>query len=195
MNGYYPNAAQMASVSGYRYGGFGRRFVATVIDLFLVSAVLALAGGVLLAATDSRILIDAAANSRVNGTAEAIVASIVSMLYFIGTTAVGGSVGKRILGMRITNAVGQAPGLTVAVLRGWWMVLTLLLALVLAIAGRTYNADPEAGPVAGSIKLINFSVVAVEGIWVIGCLFVLGSVHKQALHDKFAGTYVIRASS
>jgi uncharacterized RDD family membrane protein YckC len=185
-------AAQMHMASMYTnawvapapaYGSFLRRLGALLIDsvlafvvLFIGILVVGLAGG--------ENGFDRLDQLDTFGAGPATVMNLVFAAITIGFTALGGTPGKRMVGLRITNREGGVPGPALAAIRSWPWIAVALCNLGFWIASRgTEGAD--------ATLLESVSTIA-QIVWFFGCFVVLGTRYKQALHDKLAGTYVIR---
>ena len=131
----YPAPAAYASPG--RYGGFWIRVVAYIID----GIILGIIGGIFsvpLGVNYSNV------NSLSSGAARASngIDLVLSLVYFVGLwTYLGGSIGQRVLGMRVVDAsTGQPIGLGKAVVR--W--LGLLLSFFVCFVGVIWVAfDPR----------------------------------------------------
>jgi uncharacterized RDD family membrane protein YckC len=141
------------------YASFWRRGAALLLDTVLIVAVAIIPLGVLTALGR-----DFAASA---------LAWAAGSLYFWLTNAFGGTLGKRLLGMRVVDLEGAAPGLT----RGFMRSILPNWLGVLVLAG------------SSSVGI----VIAVGAIQLADLLAVFRSPLRQALHDRMAGTYVIRA--
>lgn len=112
------------------------------------------------------------------------------ILYGLGFTALGATPGKRLLGLRIVDREQRRPGLARSFVRNlipgfkWcWPILIFLL-------------DPRFDYYLEVYQPLRFIVL----LLFFGPLFVLISElaaiaekpYRQVLHDKLAGTYVIR---
>jgi uncharacterized RDD family membrane protein YckC len=185
-------AAQMHMASVYTnawvapapaYGSFLRRLGALFIDAIAVF-VLFLIGGFMVGLLGGTDAVDNMSAADQFGTGGSIVSNLILLVFVVGFTAIGGTPGKRIVGLRITNKEGGLPGLAIATIRAWPWIAVVLCNLAYWLAARGAN-NPD-----------SFILEAASGlaqlVWFVGCFFVLGTKYKQALHDKLAGTYVIR---
>ncbi len=134
---------------GRAYGGFWRRGIATAIDWALISVVVSLSIGY-----HGQL---ATPHSTVKVVVYYALAVLVVWLYFAALEACAwqATLGKRVVGVRVTTLDGQRIGVGRATAR--------LLAKLLSLA------------------LLGFGFV-VAGV----------DARKQALHDKLAGTLVVR---
>ena len=111
-------------------------------------------------------------------TAWTVAATVLGLLYGLIEGFTGWSPGKLILGIRVVDESGQrAP------------VGKLLLRYLVKYSG---SVLAFAGLVAGASVLSSAGQLVALGI-VVGCFLVLGKA-RQALHDKIAGTAVLRKS-
>lgn len=181
---YPPQARQ-------EYGSFWRRFFASWIDS-IIQALVAIPVGLLVfaySATDS--LSDMNGVSSAN-TAFSVAAALMGLVFVIGFNAFGGTPGKRALGMRVTDKDGNNPGLASAILRSCFPIMSLLLSGVWIISNGGFQEGDEIDTLLASTVITSGLTLLINAIWFIGCLLVISDQHKQALHDKIAGTYVIR---
>jgi uncharacterized RDD family membrane protein YckC len=123
MGGYQP----MAVASPGSYGGFWIRVVAYIIDAIILGII----GGILSVPlgvnySDVNSLTSAAARTS-NG-----IDLVLSLVYFVGLwTYMGGSIGQRILGMRVVDATtGQPIGLGKAVIRWLGVLLSFFVCFI-----------------------------------------------------------------
>ncbi len=123
MPGYQP----MAVASPGSYGGFWIRVVAYIIDAIILGII----GGILSVPlgvnySDVNSLTSAAARTS-NG-----IDLVLSLVYFVGLwTYMGGSIGQRILGMRVVDATtGQPIGLGKAVIRWLGVLLSFFVCFI-----------------------------------------------------------------
>lgn len=167
---------------GVRYAGFWLRVVAALIDgiaLIIVWEILSFfipkPNGLTPPAPDSslevqlaylRALMDSPAP-----TLPALVTAVVSWAYFVfqETSKAQATLGKRVLGIRVSRADGSRLSLGAATLRTWPMYLHNIAWLV-----------------SGSL---NFVVLFLA---LIACIAVAFSSRKQGLHDKMAGAFLTR---
>jgi uncharacterized RDD family membrane protein YckC len=152
-----------------RYAGFWRRFFALFLDS-IVSGV-AIFGFVLV----------------VSGTGLEVLQSLASLAYFALLDAGGGTLGKRVFSVRVIDVAGNAPGIVRGILRHpFGLAYALMDVGLFAIAA---IGDLE---LAFGAALISILVLLGLGVGsVIDGLWMLGDPHRQTLHDKLAGTYVV----
>lgn len=166
------------------YGTFWRRFGALAIDM-IIAFVLLVMGGFLVALLGGERAIATLENADRFGSAGAILSNVVLVVVTVICNAMGGTPGKRVLGLRITNKDGGLPGFALAVIRAWPWIVVLLCNLAFFMVARN-SSNPDSA-LLGGVSLL------AQVIWFIGCFFVLGTKYKQTLHDKLAGTYVIKS--
>jgi uncharacterized RDD family membrane protein YckC len=171
---------------GFVVAGVGARIVAYLIDMVLVSIVPTL---ITLFVTDFAGIFEAGWSARLNGasrmtvpvTTEIVLASLISVaiqyLYFVGFWTSGGRAtpGMRGLKMQVVDArSGETLSLTAATLR--WAALGAPLALLSLIE----PLQPVAGLLSACLLVILF-------------LTTITNDRKQGLHDRWAGSLVIRS--
>jgi uncharacterized RDD family membrane protein YckC len=166
------------------YGSFFRRFGALIIDMIIV-LVLFFIGGFMVGLVGGSDTVQTLEDADRFGSAGSILSNMIMTAMIIGFNAIGGTPGKRMLGLRITNQEGGLPGFALATIRAWPWIVVLLCNLAYWFAASGSDG-------ADSSLLEGVSVLA-QVIWFIGCFFVLGTKYKQTLHDKLAGTYVIKS--
>ncbi|HEY8953589.1 MAG TPA: RDD family protein [Candidatus Dormibacteraeota bacterium] len=123
MGGYQP----IAVASPGSYGGFWIRVVAYIIDaiiLGIIGGILSVPLGVNYSDVNS---LNSAAARTSNG-----IDLVLSLVYFVGLwTYMGGSIGQRILGMRVVDATsGQPIGLGKAVIRWLGLLLSFFVCFI-----------------------------------------------------------------
>ena len=123
MGGYQP----IAVASPGSYGGFWIRVVAYIIDaiiLGIIGGILSVPLGVNYSDVNS---LNSAAVRTSNG-----IDLVLSLVYFVGLwTYMGGSIGQRILGMRVVDATsGQPIGLGKAVIRWLGLLLSFFVCFI-----------------------------------------------------------------
>lgn len=141
------------------YAGLGQRFVARLLDGILVGVV-----------TSIVVFILPGINAR--GLLGGVLSSLAALGYFIVMeTSRGATLGKLVLGLKVTDADGRSPISTDASFRrNAWMLLGLL------------NGIPLIGWLAGLASLAIVIVIAVT---------ISNDDRNQGLHDQFAHTLVV----
>ncbi len=155
--------------------GFWRRLAAFLVDVTLLGSAGSLSG---------LILFDQYAALGAFGP---LVGLIVAALYFglLNSRLGGGQTpGKRLLGIRVTNAAGTAlsPARSLVRLLLLWVPGTLNNIIVLGLVG--------------NLRLASFLTLPVI-VWyaVMAYLFVFNRRTRQTVHDLLVGTYVVRTGS
>lgn len=111
-----------------------------------------------------------------------LMAFLMALAYFWALQATGGAtLGKRLLGLRVVRATDQSPA-------GAWVsgVRTILFLIGPAI----FTFSPGAGFLGAT-----FISVLGAAIWFADCWVLARDPQKRALHDKLAGTIVVRKAS
>ena len=179
--------------AGLFYADVPNRIIAYIIDAILVGIVGLILGAVLFAILGAPTTSTVVANGQglfgisvethtnfLSLIAFAILGLAISAGYFIYTwTAMRGTVGMKVLGMQVGNAVDGATITMDQAIRRW-----LALGGVFSLA-QTLNQFPLLGILIGLAALI----------WTIALLVTTAqSPTKQGLHDQFAGTMVVKAA-
>ncbi len=147
------------------FASFWRRFVAACLD------------GVILTVT-----------AGVIGVAAAWVVStdlpIVEILYSILFISYGATPGMHVLGLRVVDAERQRPGMVRSIRR---YILPALSSLpwFFVFAGSDVLLDAQ----VSVLIVVSLALIAIS---ILDPLWMIWDEHKQMLHDKLAGTYVIR---
>jgi uncharacterized RDD family membrane protein YckC len=186
------------------YAGFGRRLAAYVIDavlltiglvvLVIVLSIFAVVGLL----SSGQDLADPNLNLGVTLSFYAI-AFVLSWLYFAGleSSAWQATIGKRALGLLVTDANGRRIGFGRATGRYFAklpvgiigivvaFVAAVVLLIVLGLAG---NPGGPQGTVVGLVALL-VGAVSAGGVT---ALFIQATRRRQGLHDLMAGTLVVR---
>lgn len=141
------------------YAGLGQRFVARLLDGILVGVV-----------TSIVVFILPGINAR--GLLGGVLSSLAALGYFIVMeTSRGATLGKLVLGLKVTDADGRSPISTDASFRrNAWMLLGVL------------SGVPFFGWLAALVSLAAVVVIAVT---------ISGDERKQGLHDQVAHTVVL----
>jgi uncharacterized RDD family membrane protein YckC len=144
---------------------FSRRLVAACLD------------GVILTVTAA--VIDSAAASVVSTDLP-----VVEVLYSILFIAYGATPGMRIQGLRVVDAERQRPGI-VRSIRRYILTALWILPWFFFFGGSDVLFDVQ-------VAVMIVAWLAVIAISILDPLWMIWDEHKQMLHDKLAGTYVIR---
>jgi uncharacterized RDD family membrane protein YckC len=201
-------AMQQESLVWYRredHAGLPRRLLACLVDAAILIAVLS-APGVIVTAMHQQTITAPAPNQRSAGRGTLAVFGLVVLLmiatpynvFLRGTR--GGTVGYRVAGVRLVDMSGGIPARATVLRRYLLSILIPIVFYVLlsaAFAARdqpmTTNAPPRptAGQsVGGVIFLAIFMALLLGNYWM-----VIRDPRRQALHDKWSRTWVIRRSA
>jgi uncharacterized RDD family membrane protein YckC len=167
------------------FASFGRRLAALALDALVATAVWCalVVGGVQLAGALTEGQVEYGWVSTVFFGGLYLFIPIVSSYFWFGNS-VGGTPGKRLLGLRMVTEKGRAPGLVREFVR-----CLIPAALVLAMMLIPLMVDLYPGPwtvVGVIVSYLAFALVCVDHLWM------LWDKRGQTLHDKMGGTYVIR---
>jgi uncharacterized RDD family membrane protein YckC len=165
------------------FASFGRRFGALLIDgIGLGIVALVIAAAINLPGTAVQTTTASGQTSSVmvtNSGWSSVLMAVLSAAYAIGLwVSSGATLGQRALGLHVYGAEGPRP-LTVDRAAIRWFLLFGVLYLVGAIV----VAAPDAAGVVGLVQLVWVIVLAVT---------TYQSPTKQGLHDKYAGSLVVR---
>jgi uncharacterized RDD family membrane protein YckC len=179
------------SVPAYEYASFWRRLVASWLDSLILGIPLLIVSVMVSAATGFETETVPPGVYLVN-----LAIFVVPVAYHVVGTRRGGTPGYQALGLQVTNAAGQQPSLRQACLRQIFLIASMVVQVVYLIIGMA-SADTET--ITPRMLIAVFGGGAIVGlislIYTLGCLMVIWDDHKQALHDKIAGTYAIRKRS
>ncbi len=152
-------AASVApSPSGVRFAGFWIRFLARLVDSIIVMVPIFIILGMFGLMSTPNYYSSGPSPASVVGI---FIGSLLSLIYFIALDATGGTLGKRIFGLRVINLQKENIGV------GRALVRHLVFSLI------------------GIIPFIGWLFVFLGYIWV-GI-----DKHKQGWHDKMAGSFVM----
>jgi uncharacterized RDD family membrane protein YckC len=183
----------VAGPAGLYYADVPNRIIAQVIDAIIVGivslivfAVLASIVGApttLTTVPDPNSILGVRFETHTNFVSvliNTLVAAALSAGYYIYTwTAMRGTIGQRLLGMQVGNATDGATITMEQAVRRW-----------LAVGG-AFTLAQALNPLPGLGLLIGLASL----VWVIALLVTTAqSPTKQGLHDKFAGTVVVKAA-
>jgi uncharacterized RDD family membrane protein YckC len=176
----------------FAYASFWRRFFALILDSILVGIAAVSLIAILWGVTGIELFdIDTTGDSFSLSASNWPIA-ILTTAYFVYLNGRGATIGKKALGIIVTGREGKAPGLKRGILRGIipavGSALDPILSLVTDIANEIggWDAALTTGLVGLSILLGYSLFQIVDG------LSMLGDDHRQTIHDKMGGTYVIR---
>jgi len=148
--------ADWSPAASRAYAGFWRRAGASLVDWLLFLPVTLIFGGAL------------------TGAGPELIAQLAWLAYAVPLDAQGATLGKRVLGIKVTDAAGEPPGLGRSATRH---VLDVAYALLIVVGLHE----------AAGILLVLGLVGLVDVLWM------LWDEERQTLHDKLAGTYVVHA--
>jgi uncharacterized RDD family membrane protein YckC len=149
------------------------RFAAFVVDVIVISVVMAILDAVGLTNTFSAAGDPATMEGAFGSTRDAVIQAIVGLVYFVVlTTLFGATLGKMALRVRVANTEGATPPFGKVALREF-------------IKGGVAPVPYVLGAAFGSGVVVLVFVVVV--------FWVLIDDRRQGLHDKAAETFVIRA--
>jgi uncharacterized RDD family membrane protein YckC len=162
------------------YATFFRRYCAMLIDSFGIGIV-----GIVITARLADHVVAGADGTLVAG----VVTFMLWLAYYVLGNGRGATLGKRLLKLRVVDAEGQPPGIC----RGLVRILPSLGACLLVsglVGVLVVSGEPWAslfGSSGGNLLLL--LPLIIDGLWM------LWDPHRQTLHDKLAGTYVLAAGS
>jgi uncharacterized RDD family membrane protein YckC len=177
-----------------RVTGFWRRFFALIIDTVIILVAI-----YLIDTGDSTLPfapIDAGVADRAGSAAfwAWLLETLVGVGYFVMLNARGATLGKRLLGRRVVDTSGAAPGISRAARRyiipalGHLVALAAVIAMAAGYSGGNFDQLLAAGAI---ILVVSFAVnlfIIYDG------LSMLWHPDRQTLHDRMGGTFVVRAN-
>jgi uncharacterized RDD family membrane protein YckC len=182
------STAPVAGPAGLYYADVPNRAIAYIIDAIILGVVNAIVGAVLGSIGLNSFTVDLNATTigglltynPIVGLIQAVIFAAISAAYFIYTwTAMRGSVGQKVLGMQVGNASDGKTLTTEQAIKRW-------LAL-----GAPFGIAQALNPLPGLGILIALAAF----IWFIALLVTTAqSPTKQGLHDRYAGTVVVKAA-
>jgi uncharacterized RDD family membrane protein YckC len=167
------------AISTSPIAGFWRRITALAVDLLILGVPTLLLGLALFRWAEGL------------GQAGRLVGFVVALLYFglLNSVFAGGqTLGKRMLGIRVTDRSGN----TLAPMRS--VSRFLVIAIPYFLNGLWFDADPA------SLRLPEYLLVALivfvvfGGLGAIAYLFVFNRRTRQSLHDLAVGSFVVRGA-
>ena len=182
------STAPVAGPAGLYYADVPNRTIAYIIDAIILGIVNLVVGGVLSGIGLNAFTINSNPTNISNllsynpvvGLIQAVIFAAISGVYFIYTwTTMRGSPGQKVLGMQVGNATdGQTLTMEQALKR--WVAL-----------GAPFGVAQALNPVPGLGILIGLAAF----VWFIALLVTTAqSPTKQGLHDRYAGTVVVKAA-
>lgn len=175
----------MTTIATNRYASVGKRFVAIIIDGFLLQILYFIAYGKPPAPEDL---------STPKGIAYNLLAAIIGWIYFalMESSSLQATFGKRLLGIVVTNTDGDKISFGRATLRylakSFW-ILIFIFAFLVALMTRTINGGQS--PYLAFVGLLFLIAIAVLFI---GYLMAFFTPEKQALHDIIARCLVVNGN-
>jgi len=184
---WYPTAA-----SRYAYASFLRRAAAYVVDTLLILIAVVLAELALHAVTGIQLYEKRNTSNSFSVTFSGWPVYVPMLVYFIWMNGRGATVGKMMLGIRVTNRDGGVPGPRRGARRSIVLIIAVgvqdffgLLSDIVGEIGGWDWAFVTAGVGMGLGVLFGFLQLA---DW----LSMIWHPNKQTFHDQIGGTYVIR---
>jgi uncharacterized RDD family membrane protein YckC len=184
---WYPIAT-----SRYAYASFWRRAVAYVLDSIMLMVVIVLVELILHATTGIQLYDKRSSPNGFSISFRGPPVYVPMLIYFIWMNGRGATLGKMMLGIRVTNRDGGVPGIRRGALRSIVLIIAVgiqdffaLLADILGGIGGWDWAFVTAGVGLGLGLLFGFLQLA---DW----LSMIWHPNKQTFHDQIGGTYVIR---
>lgn len=191
-NQQYPPYAYQPAVAVPQYASFWRRLVALILDDIIAGLGAVILLVILDAITGLHLYERDASGDNFSISFGGWPYALLITAYFVLLNGRGATLGKKALGLRVTEREGGAPGLAKGGIRGIIPALGLALDPLLSLAADIANDiggwDAAFATGASAIGIIlGYAVFQmVDG------LSMIGDEHKQTIHDKMAGTYVIR---
>lgn len=109
-----PDGAWSSPQSSGQFGGLGKRFLARIIDGLIIGIPVA-------------IILIFGLNLSAQGFLYTALTSLINLGYFIWLeTSQGGTIGKRLLGMKVTDEAGAAITPEQSFKRNWWLLLSII---------------------------------------------------------------------
>lgn len=170
----------MAILPGVAFASFGQRLGALLID-FVVGLVIVF--GLVLVGIAQFEVGDNPGSLQPHWPT-LLLNALISSGYVIILNGMGGTLGKRLMGLRVIDATGAAPGLQKAFVRS----LVWLIPAILQLVSDWLVWETSDGGLYVIIDLVIFAsgVFALYDAW-----SMRGHHHKQTIHDRMAGTYVV----
>ena len=173
----------------YRYASFEARVAAAILDLIVLFII---AG--LLVAIGSLVVLVSSNFERVDPSDTAInlfwgcVGSILpaTLLYlFVGFAWKGQTIGQSVMQLMVIRSDGRRLGAVGSAARILGMLIYVLFAAIVAVAGFAFR---DSALLAGAAVAVAFLLIA------LGLFSAAFDRRRRALHDRIAGTVVIRLS-
>jgi len=169
-------------IQRHPYAGFWRRVGSTLLDLLVL----------VVPSVVIYIVAFRAFAGRYAGTANQLLWQPFSVAYYVIGNGLGGTFGKRWLGLRVVDATGAVPGMRRTVIRA---ILPYGLSLVTILMGELADRWLASGsPTLVHAALVSALALLVWLTLLLDTLWMIWDPRKQTLHDKLAGTFVVRAT-
>ncbi len=195
-------------IAGRRFGTLGRRVAAFLIDLVVLTLPAALVWYVLALASGSTL--DAVLSNRPFNAAALGYVGIGFAYFVLGESAFSTTVGKYLLGLRVSDRRLRGASLLPILVRDlpkilplWAVANTLAVAMAVVAVGTGLTGEAP-GLATGGGFLPNVGIVLFLGVaaaagvglpGLVSVLFIRGSPERQRLGDLLAGTWVVRAGT
>ena len=182
------STAPVAGPAGLYYADVPNRTIAYIIDAIILGIVNLVVGAVLGGIGLNAVTINANATGFNNlvtfnpvvGLIQAVIFAAISGAYFVYTwTAMRGSPGQKVLGMQVGNATDGKTLTTEQAIKRW------------VALGAPFGIAQALNPLPGLGILIGLAAF----VWFIALLVTTAqSPTKQGLHDRYAGTVVVKTA-
>ena len=159
-----PEAFPLRPLAREDLASFWRRLVAACLDGIILTVTAAVIGAVAASVVSTDL-------------------PIVEILYSILFIAYGATLGMRMLGLRVVDAERKRPGIARSI-RRYILPALSLLPWIFFFGASNLMLDIQ-------VSVIIVAWLASIGISFLDPLWMIWDEHKQMLHDKLAGTYVI----
>jgi uncharacterized RDD family membrane protein YckC len=195
MDAVRPPVPEQVRAAGYRaYAGFWQRFGAVLVDSIIVLLITIPWSFVSL--TESLVRLPGREASGWMSTAGPVLDELVLVLvgfgYFAWLNGRGATLGKMLFGLRVIDATGRAPGLGKGAVRQIIPGASALVPYVLAVSLRMgFGAGGGEGQAVATLV----ALVVVFAYFLFGFydgLSMLWNDRRQTIHDRMAGTFVVR---
>jgi uncharacterized RDD family membrane protein YckC len=168
-------------VHGHPYAGFWRRVGGYLLDLLVL-----LVPSVVIYIVAFRAFAGPYADA-----AGSLLWWPISVAYVVIGNGLGGTFGKRWLGLRVVDATGAVPGMRRAAVRAILPYgVSLVLILISGLLDRWLASEsptPVDAVLVWALVLLLLLPLLLDYLWMIW------DPRKQTLHDKLAGTFVVQA--
>ena len=166
------------------YASRWARFFASVIDFIVLIVVWGILGAVGVFGSIGDAADSTESLTTLSGNTVVVVVTAL-VYYFVLTMALGATLGKMALGMRVVGADGGKASVgAVAVREVIGRTGNYIVQIVLFVVLRSALSDGAASTLAGLVGFLVFLVVFLR---------ILVDDHRQGWHDKIGGTFVVKA--